>query len=76
MILYQSDEFFRWKSSQTEEEVEEVERRRQHYWPAFDIIPIDYYEDTHIDWGATKSLQDSYIRSDTMKDVDLQFISK
>lgn len=40
----ESDEYFRWRSILTEEELEKVERRRKHYWPSQEIIPIpDYF---------------------------------
>jgi len=40
----ESDEYFRWRSILTEEELEQVERRRRHCWPSQEIIPIpDYF---------------------------------
>lgn len=37
----ESDAYFRWRSILTEAELEEVKRRRKHYWPSYDtIVPI------------------------------------
>ncbi|KAL2007413.1 hypothetical protein VTN00DRAFT_8851 [Thermoascus crustaceus] len=34
----ESDAYFRWRSILTEAELEEVKRRRKHYWPSYDTI--------------------------------------